>query len=111
VQVSISFSPYFGHTDYPPHSVYRTKHYQKKVTSIGTQNYHKLCIIRIQTNYRGYITRKHYKQLLKQYYKSNATTINETLKKKFYEKEFLALHVKMDENMNTRNQQVNSLLQ
>lgn len=34
---------------------YRKNNYHKKVTNLGTQAYHTVCSIRIQSNWRGHL--------------------------------------------------------
>lgn len=87
---------------------YRTKNYQKKMTTLGTQGHELNCIRKIQAMWRGYWARKQFKWKLRRYYRQGLG--NEDRRKKYMEKEFTALSSKMDQTLDNRNQQVNSLL-
>jgi hypothetical protein len=78
------------------------------MTNLGSLSYQKVCSVKIQTRWRGYFARKNFFHLLKKYYKDGNGI--ESRRKQFFEKEFFSYNEKFDKTMNSRSNQVNSLL-
>lgn len=78
------------------------------MTSLGSLSFQKVCVMRIQRLWRGFIVRKHYRHRLRQYYKEGRG--DENRRKQFFEKEFITYNQKIDKTVEDRSNQVNSLL-
>lgn len=87
----------------------RSKHYQKKMTNLGSLSYQRYCAMKIQALARGFLARQQYKLKLRRFYKSGKG--NEIQRKRYFEQEFTNVTKKMDASLDNRTNQVNSLLQ
>jgi hypothetical protein len=94
----------------------RTRNYQKKITHIGSAAFAKVCAAKIQRNWRGYATRKLFRVRLRTYYKnlpnSNRPTdeAQQARRKQYYENEFSSITSKLNQNLDSRSNQVNTML-
>ena len=104
----------------------RTKNYQKKITHIGSWAFQKVCALKLQRLYRGYCARKLFRTRLRAYYRATAgnnsiagggefsgATIDESQRqrrKQYYESEITSISNKLDQNLNRRGHQVDSML-
>ena len=48
----------------------RSSDYQKKITTVGSASYYKVCVGKIQMLYRGYVARKEYRVKLRGFYRN-----------------------------------------
>jgi hypothetical protein len=94
----------------------RTRNYQKKITHIGSVAFTKVCAAKIQRNWRGYAARKLFRVRLRVYYKnlpnSNRPTdeAQQARRKMYYENEFSSITNKLNQNLDSRSNQVNTML-
>lgn len=88
----------------------RSSNYQKKLTNIGSKSYEVVCAVVIQKYWRGYHVRSKYRSLQRQYYKKNPNNGQESIRKKFYEKELSILSQLMEKDIDNRKDEVDSML-
>jgi hypothetical protein len=94
----------------------RTHNYQKKITRIGSIAYSKVCAAKIQRLWRGYSVRKTHKVRLRNYYRDLAKAgrpLDDKLqarRKHYYENEFSTITDKLNENLDSRSNQVNTMI-
>jgi len=85
----------------------RHNSYQKKITHAGSNSYQLVCILKIQTLYRGYVTRKKYRSSLRTYYRQGHG--NHQQKSKFYKEELSIYANKMSKEVENRSKEVDSM--
>lgn len=94
----------------------RTRNYQKKITHIGSKAYAKVCAAKIQRLWRGYTVRKTYRVRLRDYYRNlphAGRPLDGALqarRKMYYQNEFSTITDKLNENLASRSNQVNTML-
>eukprot|EP01032_Pedospumella_encystans_P007574 gene7574-9073_t len=97
----------------------RTKNYQKKITHIGSLAFQKVCVLKLQRLFRGYTARKQFRTRLRAFYRATApggstgTAIDAGQKqrrKQYYESEITSISNKLDQNLNKRSNQVDTML-
>ena len=98
----------------------RTTNYQKKITTVGSKSFHKICALRIQALWRGYTSKKKYRLMLKNYYRNQGNTIasgssntgigSYIARRIFFEKEFSALSHTLEVESNARIKGLNNVV-
>ena len=97
----------------------RTKNYQKKITHIGSLAFQKVCALKLQRLFRGYTARKQFRTRLRAFYRATApggsTGIaidagQKQRRKQYYESEIISISNKLDQNLNKRSNQVDTML-
>ena len=85
----------------------RHNNYQKKITHAGSNSYQLVCILKIQTFYRGYVARKRYRSSLRTYYRQGYG--NNQQKSKFYKEELSIYTSKISKEVDNRSKEVDSM--
>mmetsp|Transcript_12785 Transcript_12785/g.11598 ORF Transcript_12785/g.11598 Transcript_12785/m.11598 type:complete len:395 (-) Transcript_12785:45-1229(-) len=86
----------------------RTNDYQKKITQKGSKAYEIVCCIKIQCVYRGFIARKKYYYLVKQFYHNGNGNVIQ--RKKFYVNELTNVTNELTKEIDERNNQINDII-
>lgn len=86
----------------------RTANYQKKITTKGSDLFQIVCTIKIQSLFRGYLSRKVYHSNLRKYYRQGKGITSQ--RKKFYEKELVSVANRITEDVEKRKSEVDSVL-
>ena len=85
----------------------RHNNYQKKITHAGSNSYQLVCILKIQTFYRGYVARKSYRSSLRTYYRQGRGDNQQ--KSKFYKEELSIYTNKISKEVDNRGKEVETM--
>ena len=95
----------------------RTRNYQKKITHIGSKAFEKVCALKVQRLWRGYAIRRHFRVRLREYYhnlpRQSGRVVDDAQlqrRKAYYETEFSSITDKLNQNLHSRSNQVNTML-
>jgi len=98
----------------------RTSDYQKRITTVGSASYHKVCILKIQVLYRGYVARKEFRVKLRGFYRNSSSNNTgskrvgaggEIARRNFFEKELSSLGHEMEMQTNARVRGLNNVVE